>query len=185
MLSIGGGMFGALIGISMLSKEEGNHTSEFLFTMPLTRKETVIYKGITMLCLVFLFDLVCVVMGIASFLVIGEDMEVKKFFLYHLAQMIMHMEIGMICFGISSFLRKNSIGIGFGVAILMYFLQMFVNISDKVEFLKYATPYYYADAANIFPSQSIDLTLVIIGVITGIVIMTVGVGRYMNKDLAA
>lgn len=185
MLSIGGGMFGALIGISMLSKEEGNHTSEFIFTMPLTRKEIVIYKGITMLLLIFLFDLVCVAMGTVSFLIIGEDMEVKKFCLYHLAQSMMHIEIGMVCFGISAFLKKNSIGIGFGVAIILYFLQMFVNISDKVEFLKYITPYYYADAANIFPSQEIDIVLLGIGIATGIIIMTIGVGKYINKDLAA
>ncbi|HKM04839.1 MAG TPA: ABC transporter permease subunit [Lachnospiraceae bacterium] len=185
MLSLGGAMFAAMIGTSMLCKEEGNHTSEFLFTMPHTRTEIIAFKVISMAIIILAFDAICFVCGVSSFIASGENLEFKKFALYHVAQTFMHLQIGMICFGISAFLKKNNVGLGIGIAILLYFLQMFVNISDKVEFLKYITPYCYSDAAKVFPTSSIDGELLWIGMMTGFIFLGIAFVKYNRKDLAS
>ena len=90
-----------------------------------------------------------------------------------------------MCFGISAFLRKSNVGLGLGLAILMYFLQMFVNISDKAKFLKYITPYSYSDAAKIFPTGSIDGALLGIGMAIAAIFLGIGFLKYKKKDLLA
>ena len=37
MLSMGGGMFAAIVGIGMLAKEEGGHVTEFIYVTPNSR----------------------------------------------------------------------------------------------------------------------------------------------------
>ncbi len=183
MISIGGGMLAALLGGGILCKEEGNHTAELLFTMPHRREALTLWKALAAGTMIIAFNLVCVLSGIAAFACIGEELLWKEFCLYHTAQLLMQLEIGMLCFCISAFLHRTSMGVGIGVSMTCYFLQLFVNITDKAAFLKYVTPYYYADAANIFPTASIEWKLVALGMAYGIVAVAAGVYYYARKDL--
>ncbi len=51
-------------------------------------------------------------------------------------------------------------GIGIGVAAMMYFLNIVVNISDKAAFLRYVTLFAYCDGARISEEGGMDGTLV-------------------------
>ena len=42
----------------------------------------------------------------------GEDIPWKEILLLHLAYSLLQIEIASICFGISAFLRKGSLGVG-------------------------------------------------------------------------
>lgn len=184
MISIGGGMLAGLLGSSILSKEEGRHTAEFLFTMPLRREEIALQKLAALLSLIAAFHVICAVCGAGAFAIIGEAVEWKPFLLYHLAQLLMQAEIGLICFGVSAFLRRVSLGTGIGIAMLLYFLQLSANISDKLDWLKYITPYYYADAASILPREAVDWKLAALGMAYGILAAGVGIRRLGRKDLS-
>lgn len=184
MISIGGGMLSGLLGGGILCKEEGRHTAEFLFTMPLRREEIALQKLEALLTLIILFNLICMGCGAGAFVMIGEAVEWKPFLLYHLAQLLMQAELGLICFGVSAFLHRVSLGLGIGIAMLFYFLQLFANISDKLDWLKYVTPYCYADAANILPKEAVDWKLAALGAAYGIIAACVGVYQLGRKDLS-
>lgn len=49
--------------------------------------------------------------------------------------------------------------------------------------MKYFTPYYYADASNIFPAASIEWELVALGMVYGIAAALTGVFHYARKDI--
>ncbi len=183
MISIGGGMLAALLGGNSLCKEEGGHTAELLFTMPHKRICLIFWKALAAGTMIIVFNLVCTLVGIGAFLCIGEEVVWKEFLLYHTAQLFMQLEIGMFCFCISALLHRTSIGVGIGVAMTFYFLQMFVNITDKAAFLKYFTPYYYADASNIFPVAAIEWELVALGMVYGIAAALTGMFHYARKDI--
>ncbi len=183
MISIGGGMLAALLGVNSLCKEEGGHTAELLFTMPHKRSSLTLWKGLAVGTMIATFNLVCVLAGIGAFICIGEEVVWKEFLLYHTAQLFMQLEIGMLCFCISAFLHRVSMGVGIGVAMTFYFLQMFINITDKAAFIKYFTPYYYADASNIFPAAGIEWKFVVLGMTYGILAVVGGVYYYARKDL--
>ena len=87
-------------------------------------------------------------LSVASIKGIGEEIMWKEISLIHLAFFLVQLELAGICFGISAFIRKSGIGIGLGIATVMYFLNIVANISESAEFLKYITPFGYAESAD-------------------------------------
>ena len=112
VLSIGGGFFAALAGISVLANEEKERTAEFLLTHPVSRLSVVSQKLLSVLTQVVVLNLVVVGVSLISAAVVGEEFEMKEFILLHIAYLLMQLEISCICFGISAFIRRGSIGIG-------------------------------------------------------------------------
>lgn len=185
MIAIGGGMLAAILGGGMLAKEEGGHTAEFLFTMPISRARVVLEKMAAALVMVLLFNMVCVAAGAGGFAAIGEDIQWKEFLLYHTGQLFMQVEVALLCMGISAFLKKTSMGLAIGISMMLYFLQLFANISDKMDWLRFVTPYYYSDAAEILSTASVEWPLVALGMGYGLVALVIGLWQYSRKDLAA
>ena len=99
------------------------------------------------------------------------------------AYFLLQAELAGICFGISAFLRRGSAGIGLGLAVMMYFLNLIVNLSDQWEFLKYITPFKYAEGTDIVTNLCLDLRLTL----TGMALMTAGAAcgyvKYCRKDI--
>lgn len=187
VLAIGGAFFAALIGIGILSKEENGHTAEFLLTHPISRRQVVVEKLCATLFIITLFNALCLLFSIASFAMIGEMKNVvwDAFWLFHLAQFVMQIEIAFICFGISAFIKRGGLGIGIGIAALMYFLNIICNISDETDFLKYITPYQYADPSNIFSEVSIDNRLMTVGIVYAVIGIIAAIWFYSRKDIAS
>lgn len=185
ILSIGGGFFAALLGINALAKEEKERTAEFLLTHPVRRRTVVLQKLLSILFELLLMNLFVMAVSALSFTLIGEELTIKEFLLLHGAYTVLQIEIACICFGISAFIRRSGVGAGLGLAALLYFLNIFKNISSQAEFLKYITPFAYAEAADIISDSAIDMHLLALGLLYA----TIGIGaaflKYTRKDIAA
>ncbi|MCI5668352.1 MAG: ABC transporter permease [Oscillospiraceae bacterium] len=185
VLGIGGGFFAALAGISVLANEEKERTAEFLLTHPVSRFSVVSQKLLSVLTQVVVLNVVVVGVSLISAAAIGEEFEMKEFILLHIAYLIMQLEISCICFGISAFIRRGSIGIGLGLALALYFLNIVCNISEQAEFLRYITPYAYADASSIISESKLDFGLIAVGAAVAVIGAAVGFFRYLKKDISA
>lgn len=185
MHGLGGAMFAAILGTGMLSKEEAGHTSEFLNTFPIGRKQVVIEKYTALISNILLFNLVCTVMYVLGFVMMGEELMGKEMALYHLAQFVMQAEIGTVCFIISAFSRKNIMGAGLGIAILMFAADMMCRIIPAIENVKYITPFYYSNGADIFTSGKIDGAMLAIGIGIMVAAFVAALIKYQKKDLAS
>lgn len=163
VLGIGGAFFSSLIGINILAKEEKDHTAEFLFAHPVSRVRVLTEKLISIFLQIFILNLIVFALSIASILLIGEKLPWTELSLIHLAFFLVQGELAGICFGISAFLHRGGIGIGIGIATIMYFLNIIANISESAEFLKYITPFGYANGADIIENGHLDLGMVSIG----------------------
>lgn len=97
----------------------------------------------------------------------------------------MHFEIAAISILLSAFTKKINIGIGIGIAMLLYFLDMMSRILEQLKFAKYITPYYYANAADVMVNRSIEQPLIWIGVGTTIICILLGIWYYNKRDLAS
>lgn len=184
ILGLGGAFFAAICAASILSKEEKDKTAEFLLTHPIKRFNIVSSKLIAVIFQITVMNIAVFALSIFSVKVIGEDVPLKEMLLIHIAYYCMQLEIAGICFGISSFLRNGSIGIGLGVAAFMYFLNIIANIAESAEFLNYITPFGYANGSNIIADLSIDGVLVLLGLLYGAVGMIVAYIKYCKKDIA-
>jgi ABC-2 type transport system permease protein len=65
----------------------------------------------------------------------------------------------------------------------MYFLNLVANIAQAAEFLKYVTPFGYADGADIIEKGCLDGTLVAIGLAFGAIGIGAAYGKYCRKDI--
>ena len=79
--------------------------------------------------------------------------------------------------------ERGSGGVGLGIAVMMYFLNLIANIADVAEFLKYITPFGYCEGADIVSNGSLDGTLVVIGAVVGISGIIIAYLKYMKKDI--
>lgn len=185
ILGIGGGFFAALCGISALAGEEKEHTAEFLLTHPISRKSVLTQKLLSVLVRVVLMNLIIVAVSLLSAAVIGEEFDMPKLVLLHTAYLIMQLEISCVCFGVSAFIRRGSIGIGLGLPLALYFMNIIRNISEQASFLKYITPYAYCDAAEIISTSEVDLGLSAIGMAIALTATGAGYLKYTKKDISA
>lgn len=185
ILGIGGGFFAALAGISVLAGEEKERTAEFLLTHPVSRTSVLTQKLAAVLTQVIVLNIFAAAVSLISAAVIGESFQMREFLLLHTAYMMMQIEIACICFGISAFIRRGSIGIGLGLALVLYFMNIICNISEQAEFLKYITPYAYAEASNIISGSELEWGLIGFGAVYALVGIVVTFLKYTKKDIAS
>lgn len=183
VLGLGGAFYGALCAVGILSKEEKDKTAEFLLTHPVSRKRIVTEKLIAALIQITVMNIIIYAIALGSIAAVGEAIPLKEISLLHLAYYLLQLELMGICFGISAFLRKGSIGVGLGIAVMMYFLNLIANIADVAEFLKYITPFGYCEGADIIANGSLDISLVAIGAVIGISGIIVAYMKYTTKDI--
>ncbi len=183
VLGIGGGFFAALAGISVLANEEKERTAEFLLTHPISRISIIAQKLLSVLTQIVVLNIVVVAVSLISAAVIDESFEMKEFMLLHVAYLIMQLEISCICFGISAFIRRGSIGIGLGLALAFYFMNLVCNMTEQADFLRYITPYAYAEASDIISEGKLDTVLIVIGIIIAVIGAAVGFVKYTKKDI--
>jgi ABC-2 type transport system permease protein len=185
IVGIGGGLYAALVGIGALAKEEKEHTAEFLLTQPVSRSRVIYEKLMAVMSQVIIMNIAIVAISAISFLLIGEELPLKEFTLLHTAYLLLQLEIAAVCFGISAFIKDSGMGIGLGLAIVLYFLNIIKNISDKAAFLKYFTPFAYAEPAEIISEASLNGTLITIGIACTALGIAAAFWRYNCKDISA
>lgn len=183
VLGLGGAFFSALCAVNILSKEEKEKTAEFLLAHPISRARILTEKLVAVLVQISALNLIIYAVSVGSMAVIGEEIPWKEVNLLHLAYYLLQLELAGICFGISAFLRKGSAGAGLGVAMLLYCLNLIVNMTESADFLKYITPFGYCDGADIVSSGSLNGIMIAIGVVMGIACIAVAYLHYNKKDI--
>ena len=103
--------------------------------------------------------------------------------LLFLAYFILQIEISAVTFGISAYLKGNGLGIGLGIAVLMYFLNIIANLTENAKFLKYLTPFGYTEGADIISSCSIDLKYLAVGIVFTAAGIAAAFLKYGKKDI--
>ncbi len=183
ILGLGGAFYAALCAAGILSKEEKDKTAEFLLTHPVSRKRIMTEKLIAVLVQITAMNIMIYAISVGSIAVVGEAIPLKEISLLHLAYYLLQLELAGICFGISSFLRKGSAGVGLGIAAMMYFLNLIANIADVAEFLKYITPFGYCEGADIVANGRLDGVMVAVGAGIGLGGIMAAYLKYTKKDI--
>ncbi|MBO6010706.1 MAG: ABC transporter permease subunit, partial [Oscillospiraceae bacterium] len=183
VIGIGGAIFAALIGVNALSREEREHTAEFLLTHPVTRAGVVLAKLLAVLAACVVLNVACAALGAAASAVIGEKADAGAIALTFLAHFIMHVEIASICFLLGSFLSRGAVAAGLGTAFGAYVLYIVANITDKTKFLKYVTPFGYAEGSEIASRGGIHAGYLAVGLAITAACLIAAFFIYQKKDI--
>lgn len=168
MIILFGSMFAAIIGSSMLSKEEDEKTIEFLLAKPVTRNHVVTGKLLALLICLVVFNAVVGIVTFIGFEAFAGDYSRMELLRLIAAPFLAHLCYAGIGFLLSLFLtrRKSTYSVSIGIVLMTYFLGVIADLSEKVEFLRYLSPFYYMDASDIVSGGRINplYTLILLGV---------------------
>lgn len=183
--SLGSGMFAASVATVILSKEEDGHTGEFLYALPVSRVKIVLTKLLFVLFNIIMLNAVCALLYSLGFIILNEEMAWKVFFLYMGMQTLMNIEVAAICFFISAISRKNKLGAGLGVALLLYAYDIMARILPDLKDTAFLSPYSYANSTDIFSGCDIDIAALLVGLSITIILLFASHLIYSKRDLAS
>lgn len=181
-IGLGGSVFAAMAGMAILAKEEGRHTAEFLMPHPLSRCWMVTQKLLALWIQILLLSILLAAVSLLAFALIKRPVPRLDFARLQLVYLLLMLQIGTVCFGLSAFLRREAPGLGIGLALISYFLNILVKLSPSVDFFRFVTPHYYADAATVLHG-GINRFFVLLGVGISALFLLAGYVRYLKKDL--
>ena len=133
---------------------------------------------------IVLLNLIVLILSVLSAQMVGEEIPWKEFLLFHLAYFIMQIETGSICFSISAFLHRSGLGIGIGLASMLYFLNIIANLTEDAKWLKYLTPFGYTEGADIITECALDWKMIAVGIACAVVFLIIAFLKYNKKDIS-
>ncbi|NLJ65417.1 MAG: ABC transporter permease subunit [Christensenellaceae bacterium] len=175
--------FSCVMGISMLSKEEGRHTAEFLFPHPISRLSVILQKWLALIVQLLVFVIIYSIGAYTSFIMLKQPYDINLFLKIQLSLFILFVCVGSICFSISAFISHEATGVGVGIALTLYVMNLLINLDVGKDIFKYITPIYFTEPAKIVTKGAFDMYFAkYYGLIT-ITSLLLGTLRYATKDL--
>jgi len=178
------GVYASILGSNILLKEESDKTIEYLNTLPIKRS-TVLLKKV--MCAIIYIILMILIVGIFNYigLSLSGDFDRKQYILLSVIPLLSALPLFAINLFLSTFMSKtkNTFGLGLGVALCSYFLQILADLSSVTEFFKYFTVYTLADVRNVIVNVSINPLMVIISIIITVLFILWALVKYENKEL--
>ncbi len=185
MHGLGSAMFAAILTTTILSREEDGHTGEFIYTMPLSRGKIMTMKLLAAFTSMLAFNLLSGLVYRLGFIITDNQIPMDEFLKYMGLIVVMNIEILALCFFISSVSRQNRIGIGFGLAMLLYVYDMIARIIPDLEDYIFLTPFSFSNASSVLAGEDIETVGLILGIIITLASVTASYIIYTRRDLAS
>lgn len=178
------GCYSAILGSTILLKEENDHTIEYLNSVPITRKNIVISK---VLCGIFYIIVMVLVIGIFNYIGLSFSGEFNhsQYLLLSVTPIFSSIVIFFFCLLLSTFTHKSKrmLGISLGIVFISYLFYTLSSLAKEVEFLKYISIFTLADIRHVITDISINPVMVGMSLILSILLFTLTLFRYSRKEL--
>lgn len=180
------GIHGALIGNSLISKEERDKTSEFLFTRPVSRIKVVkdkIIAGIINLLVLNLVLILSILFSSISYIKLAGFY--RFIFLFSIGMFLFQLIYFSLGMFLAAFMKryKKSGNLSISVLMITYILSILINMTDKIDFLKCITPFEYFRASDILKQGKIQPLYLILSFIIITIFISGTFKYYKSRDL--
>lgn len=178
------GCYSAILGATILLKEESDKTIEYLASLPVTRKSIVLSKY-----LVGMFYTVCITAAIGIFNFIGlsmsGDFEKEQYLLLAVTPIFPSIVLFSFCMFAATFFKKTNkmFGLSIGITFVSYFLNVVSDMDESIEVLKYLSVYTLADVRNVITDTKINPVYVGLSIGISVVLLLLTLYRYERKEL--
>lgn len=182
------GIYSAYNGANMLSKEERNHTAEFLLTKPITRGRIFFSKfmvTLTLLLGIFILQLISAYIGVKIFGESGVKWDI--FWAMHIHGLANMFFFTCLLLILSVVLnpRMNFMGLAVGLVFGTYFLKAISQAVDKASWLGYFSPYHYLSINIYEPNYSVNYINLTIFTFLSVIMVVGAFYIYRHKDIDA
>ncbi|MBN8191240.1 ABC transporter permease subunit [Bacillus sp. NTK074B] len=175
----------AMIGATIISKEERDKTVEFLFVKPLKRKNII---GIKLLAALTQVGILTLTAWISSLLFVGHYSETPiagDIGITMLGMFILQVLFLVSGSAIASYSKQSGKAGSFatGVLLFTFILSFAIDLSKKIEHLKYFTPFKYFEAKNVMYGGGLEFIFVGISLVLIVVLAFSTFLFYDKRDL--
>jgi len=175
-----------LLGTDIISKEERDKTSEFLFVKPISRRKIITAKllagllNIVALNLITLLSSLYFVNYFGKATSLNQDVEILMGGLLFLQ--LLFFFSGTAIAGASK-KPKRSASIATSVLLFTFILSFLTNINQSLTDLKYLTPFKYFDAKTLMAAGRLDPIYLAGSLVLIVILATVTYVTYTDRDL--
>lgn len=176
----------AMLGASIISKEERDKTAEFLFSKPISRTKIISSKLMASLVNIVIFNLVTFVSSILLLQKYSKEEavlgDISRLMLGMLILQLIYMFTGTAIAAISKH-PKTASSLAEGILLLTFILSIVIDLNDRMEFLKYLSPFKYFDAKNLISAPGFEPVYLVLSAVIIVVLSSATYVVYKRRDL--
>jgi ABC-2 type transport system permease protein len=176
----------AMLGAVLISKEERDHSADFLFAKPIRRNQVITAKLAAGLLNILVFNLLTFAASLYCISINnGGNSLSDKISIMMLA--LLMLQLLFLCFGaaLGAVLKttQKATSMITGVLLGTFFVAIGVDIDERIAFLKYVTPFKYFEASSLMYGGRYQVSSIIIcTVLTGL-FLYVTYAKFGQRDL--
>ena len=177
---------GAMIGAEIISKEERDKTTEFLLVKPVSRNEIITAKLIAALANILILNIVTLIISLITVKKYGNGEEVTHdIVILMIGMLVLQIIFMVIGTAIAAVFKNPKIATSMSTVILLitFLVSVMIDISSKIDWLKYLTPFKYFEAKNLMYGGGFDLIFVLLSMVIVGGLTTVTYIFYNKRDL--
>lgn len=176
----------AMLGANIIAKEERDKTAEFLFVKPASRSKIITSKLLGALMNIVIFNLIT---WVSSVLIVGkysngeavnDDIAIVMIGMFILQ--LLFMVIGTAIAAVFKNPQKAA-SLSTGILLITFILSIAIDLNEKLESLKYLTPFKYYEAKNIMYGGGLDIVFVIESLVLIVSLTIVTYVSFKKRDL--
>lgn len=175
----------AVLGATIISKEERNRTAEFIFTKPFTRKDIITSKIIAAIVNIVIITLTALIGNLIMLVPQIEGGSILSEIATTLPSMfivqILFLFIGLLFSAIFSSYGKALSFSALFVA-LSYFLMIIIKLIGTIDFLSVLTPFMYFTGTGLV-ENGISVFYILLAVVITVTAGYLTYSRYRGRDL--
>lgn len=157
----------SLLGAGILVEEEQDKTAEFLYAKPISRAKVITDKLLAALTLIIVLNIATLLSSIAAVAMVNKGASANNEIMLMMAGMfvvqVIFMSIGTAAAAISK-KPKHATQAASAIMFSTFFLSLWLDITEKLPWLKYLTPFKYFDAKVFANHAKFDLVYLVISI---------------------
>ncbi|MEN6325233.1 MAG: ABC transporter permease subunit [Syntrophomonas sp.] len=141
-----GGVHAVMLGAVIISKEERDKTADFLFVKPVPRSKIITAKLVAVIINLAVFNLVTYLASVFFVAKYNRGESINDQIAYLMISLfILQLIFAAIGLGISGIAKnaKKASSLSTTIFLVSFFLSAAIDLYDKIDFLKYFTPFKY------------------------------------------
>jgi ABC-2 type transport system permease protein len=148
-----------MLGATIIAKEERDKTSEFLLVKPISRQQIITAKLAAALVNVVVFNMITLFTSLKMVAYYnngnGRTSDVLLLMVGMLLLQLLFLFLGTGIAAISKH-PKRAVAMGTVILLVTFILSILVDLNQKLEGLKYLTPFKYFEAKNLLADGVLD-----------------------------
>ncbi|MDF2606581.1 MAG: putative rane protein [Bacillales bacterium] len=182
-----GTIHSAMLGSNIIAKEERDKTSEFLFVKPISRTKIVMSKLAAALINIILFNFVTLVTSILLVQKYGKGEEVTRDIIMLMLGLFL-LQVLFLSIGTAiAAAKKNSktaTSLSTGILLFTFILSIIIDLNEKIENLKFLTPFKYFEPKNILYGGQLDSVYIVLSLVISFILISITFVSYNKRDLS-